>query len=151
MWFFLQCIMPPYECNVTCISTGIATIVLCGYHLSTPLFLCRAIIIQVHLNLSAQLYKDISVMQLKMRLLAKWVPWYIRFWRSLLVVNRGHCDKFLLSIGAKTIQVIEGSSFIVSQNSLILYIWEDAYGKFQYSFLAAWALSMYSNNCLHGT
>ena len=24
----MQCIMPPYECNVTCISTGIATIVL---------------------------------------------------------------------------------------------------------------------------
>lgn len=49
-----------------------------------------------------------------------------------------HCDKFLLSIGAKAVHIIEDFSFNKLQSFLILYVWEDACGRFLiYLFLAS--------------
>lgn len=52
--------------------------------------------------------EDISMMQLKMRLLAQWVPYYFSK-EGLYLWMETHCDKFLLSIGAEAVQVIEDS------------------------------------------
>lgn len=49
-----------------------------------------------------------------------------------------HCDKFLLSVGAEAVQILEDSSFIMLQSFPILHIWENTYGNFPiYLFLAS--------------
>lgn len=62
-------------------------------------------------------------MQLQMRLLAKWVPCCCLFKEGLLFKwIETHCDKFLLSIGAAAVWIIEDCSLIIFQDSPILNI-----------------------------
>lgn len=72
-----------------------------------------------------------------MRLLVKWVPCYFLN-EGLDLWIETHCDKFLLSVGAEAVQIIEDTSFIMLQSFPILHIWENIDGKFHiYLFLAS--------------